>query len=566
MGDGSGYVSSWAARYGAWPHQIEAVERALSENSILNMPTGSGKTLVACMLLDLMGAPSLFVVNSRALVTQQLEYLRKHTSLEVGLNPAAGVFVATGEVMRTALETGQINAVQLRCVVFDEAHHAVGRHPYREVLGQLPDHVRVLGLTASFLHGNADPERRLQALEGSFRAKVFSPAQGNGRVATFTAVPWSRTPLDPRVIAAFTENLDAAIGRLNCEPFLNWELQSAVDREKGRLRGVLESLGSVGFRPFVQCGFVNLVHAKLCSKLSFADDDFVKCNLQKAIELIPHYRSSLASATYLDSASEEKSGKFEALRRLLQRLLESPGDKVLVFVERVAVAGPMAVLLSASLGLEIAQVCGVQGMEEATREWNLQRFRMSCRVMVSTSSLEEGLDVPCCRFVVRYDYFNSAKSHVQGSGRARHPQAEIFYFDNDPDIEEERRRHVEAACKEPRETEKPDVVPHHCSTAAPGTADILPDSGAVPSPGIGNGHAWGEESTLWDYGLNKSFRGMSCKCGARLHIASRAYGRGRKKKERAFSLEGLATCPLFGQGLDPRLVGVDPTTGILQEA
>jgi ERCC4-related helicase len=36
------------------------------------------------------------------------------------------VVVATGEVVRSALESGQLQAQQLACVVLDEAHYAVG--------------------------------------------------------------------------------------------------------------------------------------------------------------------------------------------------------------------------------------------------------------------------------------------------------------------------------------------------------------------------------------------------------------------------------------------------------
>ena len=35
--------------------------------------------LQRCMLLDALGVPSVFVVNSRALVAQQTEYLRRHS-------------------------------------------------------------------------------------------------------------------------------------------------------------------------------------------------------------------------------------------------------------------------------------------------------------------------------------------------------------------------------------------------------------------------------------------------------------------------------------------------------
>ncbi|CAE7932969.1 unnamed protein product [Symbiodinium necroappetens] len=549
---------AWAHRYGAWPHQLEAFRKALSQNSILNMPTGSGKTLVACMLLDALGVPSVFVVNSRALVAQQTEYLRRHSlqNFSVASTPQAEVFVATGEVIRIALETGQIVAQQLRCVIFDEAHHAVGRHPYAEVLRRLREGccpARILGLTASFLHGNADPERRLEVLEERFGAQAFSPQVHptlSHSERRFTAVPWFEAAGDEAASAAayagYARRLDVLVEDLAKELEFNWELQSSLSREKGRLRGVLESLGPAAYQPFVQDSLVEVVQAKLSSKLQFVDGDAgdtMEC-LQRALVLLPQCREVLAR---VNTVSDEVSGKFEALRQLLRRLLSgSTSDKILVFVERVSVAGPMARLLEASTGVEIAHVCGVQGMEEGLRQWNLQRFRTTCRVLVATTSLEEGLDVPDCRYVVRYDFFSSAKSHVQGAGRARHGEAEIFYFDNDPKMEEDRRRRIEdalsreapMACSE-REPQRPEAPAF--SVLPSGTEGEEEGAG---EGGEGIGHAWGEEKTLWDYRQNKSFRGMACACGALLHITSRAYGRGRKKKERSFSVQGAVVCPL----------------------
>lgn len=82
--------------------------------------------------------------------------------------------------------------------------------------------------------------------------------------------------------------------------------------------------------------------------------------------------------------------------------------------------------------------------------------------------------------------------------------------------------------------------------------------------GVGTGHQWGVESTMWDYQNNKSFRGMTCPCGARLKVTSRAYGQGRKKKERSFTVEGPSCCPMFTEELDARFQGVDPITGVLR--
>jgi endoribonuclease Dicer len=35
-------------------------------------------------------------------------------------------------------------------------------------------------------------------------------------------------------------------------------------------------------------------------------------------------------------------------------------------------------------------------------------------ILISTSALEEGIDVPDCSFVIRFDAFNTTKSHIQG--------------------------------------------------------------------------------------------------------------------------------------------------------
>jgi hypothetical protein len=53
-------------------------------------------------------------------------------------------------------------------------------------------------------------------------------------------------------------------------------------------------------------------------------------------------------------------------------------------------------------------------------------------ILVATNALEEGIDVPECSFVIRFDAINTAKAHIQGSGRARSALAKIFYFKNDP--------------------------------------------------------------------------------------------------------------------------------------
>jgi hypothetical protein len=48
------------------------------------------------------------------------------------------------------------------------------------------------------------------------------------------------------------------------------------------------------------------------------------------------------------------------------------------------------------------------------------------------------VDVSECAFVIRFNPLATTKAHIQGSGRARHSNARIYYFENDPDRERQK--------------------------------------------------------------------------------------------------------------------------------
>lgn len=62
--------------------------------------------------------------------------------------------------------------------------------------------------------------------------------------------------------------------------------------------------------------------------------------------------------------------------------------------------------------------------EHKKQEEVLKKFRMhECNILISTSVLEEGFDLPKCNLVVRFDQPASYRSYVQCKGRARAPNA-----------------------------------------------------------------------------------------------------------------------------------------------
>lgn len=63
-------------------------------------------------------------------------------------------------------------------------------------------------------------------------------------------------------------------------------------------------------------------------------------------------------------------------------------------------------------------------LEHRKQEEVLKRFRMhECNLLIGTSVLEEGMDLPKCNLVIRWDPPTTYRSYVQCKGRARAPNA-----------------------------------------------------------------------------------------------------------------------------------------------
>ena len=126
--------------------------------------------------------------------------------------------------------------------------------------------------------------------------------------------------------------------------------------------------------------------AKTANKLAYMEKgDLAEAPLQEALALMYPCRKALTAA--VDSASLSKSqklpcgrsAKFQVLCDLLSRLLKDSrgSEKVLVFVERVAVAGPMAALLADFLGTETTHASASSLDASFQRQRERKRERVS---------------------------------------------------------------------------------------------------------------------------------------------------------------------------------------------
>ncbi|CAA0821254.1 Endoribonuclease Dicer homolog 2 [Striga hermonthica] len=195
-------------------YQLEALEKALKQNTIVFFETGTGKTLIAIMLLrsyaHLIRKPSVytavFLVPTVVLVNQQSEVVSMHTDLKVGKYcgemgvdywDAAvwkqqvelhEVLVMTPQILLNALRHRFLRLDQIKVLIFDECHNARGKHSYacimtefyhRELASNSSQLPRVFGMTASPIKAKASSSeaeywKQIKELENLMQSKVFT--------------------------------------------------------------------------------------------------------------------------------------------------------------------------------------------------------------------------------------------------------------------------------------------------------------------------------------------------------------------------------------------------------
>jgi len=476
------------------------VQKITAGNTIVSLPTGAGKTLVAVLSIDFFlsrpGAKKvMFVVPTTVLVKQQAQYCRDRCETRRSVAELSGtkmdawtqqewsrclqdnvVLVGTPEVFRRALvDCGFIQVLDFSLIIFDECHNATGNSPMAGIMrdavwkvASQRDCPRILGLTASFVNGALkNVEQKRKDLETLLQSSLFCPdvpeefaaggAAGSLSKEKFQTVNW-------------LDDIPA-----NCAELVSAKLTTLLDRFQAayrmpvkdlkktvnQTRHVFEELGMTAFCCALRDCIVPQLEAHAETLDAMGGSSQQKEVLKQQLPQLRRQMQEAADTLRDDGQLTQTpliSGKAAALLQLLETLFQGEdgrGDfRGIVFVTQVALTMPLAHLLTEHFGknqavVRAGAVSGTQSMADAKRDHEMERFRKGeLNVLICTSALEEGVDVSDCAFVIRFNRFSTTKSHIQGAGRARRSDAKIFYFDNDPHEEEGRARLLAVVAKD----------------------------------------------------------------------------------------------------------------------
>jgi Fanconi anemia group M protein len=456
-------------------YQEAILATAAERNTLVVLPTGMGKTAVALLLAaqrlkDHPGSKALVLAPTKPLAEQHLETFRKHLDIPGGelalmtgevapekrasLWTGSRIICATPQGVENDLITGKIAFDDVRLLVIDEAHRAVGNYSYvflaKQYLAKARN-PRILALTASPGHeaatieevcGNlgieavevrteedADVKPYLHEIDMSWRRvdlpEEFRKAQAalqrciQGKLRTLRSLGLTSQLTTKREVLAAQAELQRRLAAGERDPGI-WQALSLL-AEVTKAQHALELLECQGLSPllkYLDRFFTDAMTSRVKAVRSLAADSDFKQAAHTVRELASRGLEHPKVAVLRDIVSQE--------------LAAQPLTKLIVFTQfrdtAVRIKEELAAVKHCVPAVFVGQAKkGETGMSQKEQSEMLQQFRDGLyNVLIATSVAEEGLDIPQVDTVIFYEPLPSAIRTIQRRGRTgRHEKGRV---------------------------------------------------------------------------------------------------------------------------------------------
>ena len=431
----------------ARPYQIDLAVDASQKSTLVVIPTGLGKTIVAALvsMTRLAQGCILLLAPTNPLLEQHVETLRRFFVDSVGVSIVNGsikpeirrqafeknanmhFIVGTPQSIANDLRAGRINLTNVSLVIFDEAHHGVGKYDYTFIAGRYDQDRRhdalSLGITAS---PGYDEEQIRTICDNLHLVQVRYKSEQDDTVKPYvqdTPVEFVMVDQEPELVEASRLLYSMCAEALDELGLPARTSKREVLALQARARANQDRLSM-----FFLAKISKLQHAMMLAdtqgpKPLLRYIDSLRADKSKAAESI---RRDYRIAKVWDLASAVRLGvKSETLVKLIVDQINSkPESKMLVFCSyRDVVDSVLEVLNLASELATIKIAPGVlvgqtKGMSQKKQQEALQKFRSGeINILIATQVGEEGLDIPAVDLVIHYEPVSSGKRSTQRDGR-----------------------------------------------------------------------------------------------------------------------------------------------------
>ncbi len=446
-------------------YQETIIASASKKNSLVVLPTGIGKTMiaigVAAMRLQtfpdlrvLVLAPTKPLVDQHkksfenVLIADAFQVITGTNTPEErkALWTSAPVLFATPQVVQNDIITGAVDLDNFSLIVFDEAHRTSGDYAYTFIARKYTERAKnplILGLTAS-PGGN---EEKIGIICGNlFIENVEVRTESDKDVAEYVhEIKFNKIEIDlPEDFTRIKNYLESAFGK-RIEHLRKLHLVYAKRPGKGVLLALQGDIMRKAQETHDPVLYQAISACSAAIKLNYCLELLQTQGLPQLREYVAKMRSDtktksvrsiladedfISAMQVLDWANDRKleHPKLEALKNLLEEKLGEDGKKAIIFSQYVSTVEKIIEKITSDK-IKPAKFIGQRnGNTQKKQLQTLEEFRAGIyNTLVATSIGEEGLDIPQVDLIVFYEAVPSEIRNIQRRGRTGRMKAGEVY-------------------------------------------------------------------------------------------------------------------------------------------
>jgi Fanconi anemia group M protein len=468
-------------------YQVDIAKAATSQSTLVVLPTGMGKTIIALMLIaDVLKAKKrkvLFLAPTKPLVEQHASFVREflvdcEPLVFTGETPPkkraelwkeSDIIVSTPQVVVNDLISARTKLDDYGLIIFDEAHRATGDYAYVFIAEKFQFvNGLSLGMTAS---PGSDSKRILEVCQNLGIERVEIRSEFDPDVMPYVheiKVRWIRVAVPAKfndVIKLLKEVQQVYIKKLKkygyfrgSKPVSMTDLLKVQREIQAKLAG-----GGGSKSAYYQAASAQAAAVKVNRAIELVETQGISAlrNYLDRLQKEAYSRGSSKAAKSIANMDNFKKvlvlvdkiqiehPKFEYVAREVQKQMKAKKDsRIIVFTHYRDTSILVCDELAQHPGIKPVRFVGQasrgedKGLTQKQQVELIQKFKDGkYNVLVATSVAEEGLDIPSTDLVVFYEPVPSEIRTIQRRGRtgrkragkvvvlmAKHTRDEAYYW------------------------------------------------------------------------------------------------------------------------------------------